>query len=231
MYLRAAQGHTAGRDREGCRLPTGPAQARFRLPPGTAQPSSPLPPPLALRRPQRAASAYSKSHLGDGPEVPFPGRPPPPTPAGGGREASPPALQASLPQRPESRLRPVRRIRLRTHRRGDSLPQPAGPGQAHVRLRLPSRRYAAMAAETELGDPTPSLPGLRSPRGGGDFPRPYPSRGAELGTQREPGDQPLPCRLCGARPSRVRWGPAPAVDLLRSRVWCEEGEGEQDRSS
>lgn len=174
-------------------LPAGPGQAGF--PPSSA--------PVALRSPLRAA--FHPAPCGAGPGAPLQGRPPPPAAAGGGREASPTALQASLPRRPGRCLRPARRARLRTHRRGDSLPQPVGLGQAHVRTRLPRKRYATMAAKAELGGVPPSRASA-PPRGRGLSAALSGPRGrarAAGGTRREAGDQPLSWGHCGARPGRA----------------------------
>lgn len=138
-------------------------------------------------------------HGGAGPGAPLQGRPPPPAAAVGGREASPPALQASLPRRPSHRLRQARRARLRTHRRGDSLPQPAGPGQAHVRGRPPRRRYATMAAEAELVGVPPSLPGLRSLAGAGTLRGLSGPRGRARAAGERGGSLADSRVLCGAR--------------------------------
>lgn len=88
-------------------------------------------------------------------------------------------------------------------RRGVSLPQPAGPGQAHVRAGLPRRpRYAAIAAGAELGGPArlSSLPAgpLRSPAGAGTL-------GAPIGAA---GPGPVRGKLRESR-ARLRGAPRP----------------------
>lgn len=183
--------HSAGLRLADCGLPkvTRPVPRRARPDspraartgsPSSATPRRPLPP-----------------HSGAGPGDPSKGARP------SHHCRSPPAQQASLPAGPEP-------PRSRTHRRGDSVPPPAGPGQAHVRARLPRRRYAAMAARAELGvvppSPLPSLlPGLRSPRGRG-LSRPYPCRGAGWGREGAGRPRPAPLLSCGPGGARQRWG-------------------------
>lgn len=176
------------------------------------------PPAPRRARPDSPCAAQTGSPSSAAPRGPLPrhGGAGPGDPSKGARPSRhcrrPPAPQASLPAGPEP-------PRPRTHRRGDSLPPPAGPGQAHVRARLPRRRYAAMAARAELSGVPPSLlpsllPGLRSPRGRG-LSRPYPCRGAGSG----PGGAgkalavPLSCGSCGAR---SRWvGPGAQTHTRR----------------
>lgn len=134
---------------------------------------------------------------------------------------------------------------------------PGGPGAASVLtaagtrcLSLPARGRP-MSERGRRGDATrpwllrrnsavflppslsPSLSGLRSPAGAGTLRGPIGAAGpgsGRGGTRREAGGQPLSCGAGGARPGRAGPGPAPAVELPRSRGWlggwCEEEKGE-----
>lgn len=148
--------------------------------------------PPARPDPPRAAQTGSLPSAAPRGPLPPHGGAGPGDPSKGARPSrhcrSPPAPQASLPAGPEP-------PRPRTHRRGDSLPPPAGPGQAHVRARLPRRRYATMAARAELGSVPPSCR-ASAPRGGGDCHGPIRAAGP-------------------ARAARVRGGPAAVLRALR----------------
>lgn len=110
-----------------------------------------MPRPPARSRPLRSA-----------PHRAAPREPPLPTALRTAGPRSPPRAPAPPAAAGERRVAVPAAALPSTHRHGDALPQPGGPGLAHVRTRLPRRRYAAMAAEAELGgdlpSSTPSLP-------------------------------------------------------------------------
>lgn len=179
-----------------------PGQARF-SPCGPDRLPRP-PQPLEGRSP--AQRGWARGSLQGRP--PLPSLPESPCPAG------------LAPRRP-------RAARPRTHRRGDSLPPPAGPGQAHVRARLRRRRYAAMAARAELDSVPPSplpslLPGLRSPRGRG-LSRPYPCGGAGSALLPSRGPRGVRQRRAG-RGTRTCARRGAASELGRLRGRCEDRE-------